>query len=104
LDAQAEILLAVRQAGGNIVSVAEPQFGTTDFAGRIVTLVAQHANAEKSRTVKNQTWRGIQILIANKGHHGPLPHFWAYTGARYARKAYCTDASAVIDIYTRVAD
>jgi hypothetical protein len=49
LDAQAEILLVVRSAGGQIVSIAEPQFGRTDFAGRIVTLVAQHANAEKSK-------------------------------------------------------
>jgi len=52
LDAQAEILLAIRSAGGDIISIAEPQFGKTDFAGRIVTLVAQHANAEKSKTVK----------------------------------------------------
>ena len=57
LDAQAEILLAIRSAGGDIISIAEPQFGRTDFAGRIVTLVAQHANAEKSRTVKTQTYR-----------------------------------------------
>ena len=34
LDAQAAILLAVRAAGGEIVSIAEPQFGRTDFAGR----------------------------------------------------------------------
>ena len=32
--------------------ITEPQFGKTDFAGRVVTLVAQHANAEKSKTVK----------------------------------------------------
>ena len=59
LDAQAEILLAIRSAGGDIISIAEPQFGKSDFAGCIVTLVAQHANAEKSRTVKQQTYRGI---------------------------------------------
>jgi DNA invertase Pin-like site-specific DNA recombinase len=47
LDAEAEILLAIRQAGGDVVSIAEPQFGKTNFAGRVVTLVAQHANAEK---------------------------------------------------------
>src|SRR5690349_20212057 len=37
LDAQAEILLAIRAAGGDVVSLSEPQFGKTDFAGRIVT-------------------------------------------------------------------
>jgi hypothetical protein len=30
--------LGVRAAGGEIISIAEPQFGRTDFAGRIVTL------------------------------------------------------------------
>jgi hypothetical protein len=79
LDTQAEILLAIRSAGGDIISIAEPQFGRTDFAGRIVTLVAQHANAEKSRTVKTQTYRGIAMVIANKAHHGKLPTFWAYS-------------------------
>ena len=62
LDAQAEILLAIRSAGGDIISIAEPQFGKTDFAGRIVTLVAQHANAEKSKTVKQTTYRGISMI------------------------------------------
>ena len=76
LDAQAEILLAIRSAGGDIISIAEPQFGRTDFAGRIVTLVAQHANAEKSRTVKTQTYRGVSMIRDNNGHHGQLPAFW----------------------------
>jgi DNA invertase Pin-like site-specific DNA recombinase len=103
LDAQAEILLAIRSAGGDIISIAEPQFGKTDFAGRIVTLVAQHANAEKSRTVKETTYRGISMIIANNAHHGPLPTFWATRGERYSRQAYCTNPGAVADIYERVA-
>ena len=104
LDAQAEILLGIRSAGGDIISIAEPQFGKTDFAGRIVTLVAQHANAEKSRTVKQTTYRGISMIIANNAHHGPLPSFWAAKGERYAKQAYCTDPEAVRDIYERVAN
>jgi DNA invertase Pin-like site-specific DNA recombinase len=103
LDAQAEILLAVRSAGGEIISIAEPQFGKSDFAGRIVTLVAQHANAEKSKTVKQTTYRGISMIIANNAHHGPLPSFWAVRGERYAKQAYCTNPEAVRDIYERVA-
>ena len=75
LDAQAEILLAIRRAGGDVISIAEPQFGKTDFAGRVVTLVAQHANAEKSRIVKATTYRGIMMIRDNKAHHGPLPAF-----------------------------
>ncbi|WP_240724170.1 recombinase family protein [Frankia sp. B2] len=103
LDAQAEILLGIRAAGGDIISVAEPQFGRTDFAGRIVTLVAQHANAEKSKTVKQTTYRGISMIIANGAHHGPLPMLWATRGERYGKQAYCTDATSVRDIFERVA-
>jgi DNA invertase Pin-like site-specific DNA recombinase len=104
LDAQAEILLAIRSAGGDIVSIDEPQFGKTDFAGRIVTLVAQHANAQKSKTVKSQTHRGIMMIRDNKGHHGALPAFWETKGVRYAKQAYCADPEAVKDIYERVAN
>jgi DNA invertase Pin-like site-specific DNA recombinase len=103
LDAQAEILLAIRAAGGDVISVAEPQFGRTDFAGRIVTLVAQHANAEKSRTVKDQTYRGIAMIRDNGAHHGSLPVFWQARGERWAKQAYCANAAAVADIYERVA-
>ncbi|XVV15193.1 recombinase family protein [Actinoplanes sp. CA-131856] len=103
LDAQAEILLAIRSAGGDIISISEPQFGRTDFAGRIVTLVAQHANAEKSKTVKNETYRGITMVRDNKAHYGPLPAFWATKGVRYAKQAWCQDPAAVLDIYERVA-
>ncbi|WP_203707538.1 recombinase family protein, partial [Asanoa iriomotensis] len=103
LDAQAEILLAIRSAGGDVVSISEPQFGRTDFAGRVVTLVAQHANAEKSKTVKRTTYRGIMMIRDNKAHHGPLPAFWATEGVRYAKQAWCEDPAAVVDLYERVA-
>ncbi len=104
LDAQAEILLAIRRAGGDVVSIAEPQFGKTDFAGRVVTLVAQHANAEKSRIVKATTYRGVMMIRDNKAHHGALPAFWATKGVRYAKQAYCENPAAVIDIYVRAAN
>jgi DNA invertase Pin-like site-specific DNA recombinase len=103
LDAQAEILLAIRSAGGDIASIAEPQFGKTDFAGRIVTLVAQHANAEKSKTVKQTTYRGISMIRDNRAFLGKVPIFWATRGARYVKQAYCANTDAVKDIYERVA-
>jgi DNA invertase Pin-like site-specific DNA recombinase len=103
LDAQAEILLAIRSAGGDVISIAEPTFGKTDFAGRVVTLVTQQANAEKSRTVKQTTYRGISMIRDNNAHHGPLPAFWATRGDRYAKQAYCADPQAVADIYERFA-
>ncbi|MEV2268722.1 recombinase family protein [Nonomuraea africana] len=103
LDAQAEILLAIRSAGGDIISIAEPTFGKSDFAGRIVTLVAQHANAEKSKTVKQTTYRGVMMVRDNNAHHGALPSFWETKGNRYAKQAYCSDPRAIADIYERVA-
>jgi DNA invertase Pin-like site-specific DNA recombinase len=103
LDAQAEILLDIRRAGGDVVSIAEPQFGKTDFAGRVVTLVAQHANAEKSRIVKATTYRGILMIRDNNAHHGPLPIFWETRGVRYAKQAYCANPAVVAEIYDRVA-
>jgi hypothetical protein len=103
LDAQAEILLSIRAAGGDVISIAEPQFGKTDFAGRIVTLVAQHANAEKSRTVRQMTYRGICMIRDNSAFLGRLPLFWATRGERYARQAHCLAPDVVTDIYERVA-
>ena len=102
LDAQAEILLAIRQAGGDVISITEPQFGKTDFAGRIVTLVAQYGNAEKSRTVKNQTWRGVQAIMANRSFYGQLPVFWDAVGERYYKVATCTNPAAVTEVYEAV--
>ena len=97
------MLLAIRSAGGDVISISEPNYGRTDFAGRIVTLVAQHANAEKSKTVKNSTYRGISMIRDNNAHHGQLPAFWATRGARYARQAFCANPDAVAGIYERIA-
>ena len=98
------VLIRIRQAGGDVLSVTEPQFGKTDTMSRAWTVMMQGANAEKSRTVKNQTWRGVQSIIANRGHYGPLPMFWATRGERYGKQAYCTDDAAVAAIYEAVAD
>jgi hypothetical protein len=104
LDAQAEILLAIRSAGGDILSLSEPQFGKTDFAGRIVTLVAQHANSEKSKTVKATSYRGMLMARDNKAHRGSVSAFWESQGAPYNKRAVCLDPKAVRDIYRRVAN
>lgn len=104
LDAQAEILLDIRRAGGDVLSISEPQFGKTDFAGRVVTLVAQYGNAAKSKVVKDTTYRGLCMIRDNRALHGRVPIFWASRGERYARQAYCANPAAVADIYRRVAD
>jgi DNA invertase Pin-like site-specific DNA recombinase len=107
LTSQVETVLAIRKTGAAIVSLArgEETFANGDDLGSwVTTLVKQNANAEKSRTVKTQTYRGISMIRDNNAHHGALPAFWATEGERYAKQAYCTDPEAVRDIYERVAN
>ena len=107
LTSQVETMLAIRKTGAAIVSLAhgEETFANGDDLGSwVTTLVKQNANAEKSRTVKAQTYRGISMIRDNNAHHGPLPEFWATSGVRYAKQAYCDNPDAVTDIYERVAN
>jgi DNA invertase Pin-like site-specific DNA recombinase len=107
LTSQVETMLAIRKTGAVIVSLApgEETFANGDDLGSwVTTLVKQNANAEKSRIVKSQTYRGISMIRDNNAHHGPLPAFWAAEGERYAKQAYCTNPVAVRDIYERVAN
>jgi DNA invertase Pin-like site-specific DNA recombinase len=107
LTSQVETMLAIRKTGAAIVSLApgEETFANGDDLGSwVTTLVKQNANAEKSRTVKAQTYRGVSMIRDNNAHHGPLPAFWAVKGERYAKQAYCADPEAVGDIYERVAN
>lgn len=107
LTSQVETMLAIRKTGAAIVSLApgEETFANGDDLGSwVTTLVKQNANAEKSRTVKVQTYRGISMIRDNNAHHGSLPSFWAVKGERYEKQAYCTAREAVRDIYERVAN
>jgi DNA invertase Pin-like site-specific DNA recombinase len=106
LTSQVETMLAIRKTGAAIVSLApgEETFASGDDLGSwVTTLVKQNANAEKSRTVRTQTYRGISMIRDNKAHHGALPAFWGTRGVRYAKQAYCENPAAVGDIYERVA-
>jgi DNA invertase Pin-like site-specific DNA recombinase len=107
LTSQVETILAIRKTGAVIVSLApgEETFANGDDLGSwVTTLVKQNANAEKSRTVKTQTYRGISMVRDNKAHNGQLPTFWETKGTRYNKQAYCVDAGAVKDVYERVAN
>lgn len=73
LDLQVSFLTAVRAAGGRVESVREPQFGQTDLAGRIVTLVSQHANAEYSRTLKEHIGAAMRARAAEASFIGSEP-------------------------------
>jgi DNA invertase Pin-like site-specific DNA recombinase len=102
--AQMAVLVSVKAKGAEVVDLSNPGFGGSDKMGVILTGLKQMENAEKSHTVKVQTYRGISQIRDNKAHHGPLPQMWESYGIRYAKQARCTNPDAVIDIYTRVAD
>jgi hypothetical protein len=83
LTSQVKTMLAIRKTGAAIVSLApgEETFANGDYLGSwVTTLVKQNSNAEKSRTVKTQTYRGISMIRDNRAHHGALPAFWVTKG------------------------
>jgi DNA invertase Pin-like site-specific DNA recombinase len=102
--AQMAVLVAIKARGAEVLAINDPGFGGNDKMGVILTGLKQMENAEKSLTVKAQTWRGVSTIMRNLGHHGPLPVFWQTRGVRHSKQAYCADADAVLDIYTRIAD
>lgn len=99
------MLLAIFDAGGVIISLDEDEegFGRHDsFDNWTDALERAKYNAEKSKTVKKMTWRGVRSIIDNKAHYGPLPVFWKVTGKRYAKTAECTDPDAVRAVYEAI--
>ena len=98
---QLSTIMEILGTGATVVSLDPDE---DDFAvDPQETVARQKANAAKSKKVKSQTWRGVQGIRDNRGHHGPLPTFWVTRGVRYAKQAYCADPAAVLDIYQRVA-
>ena len=102
-----KMLLAIFDAGGIIISLDEDEqgFGQHEsFDAWTDALDRAKYNAEKSKTVKKMTYRGVKKIIANKSWYGPLPAFWEATGVRYAKVASCTDPDAVRAIYTAISN
>jgi DNA invertase Pin-like site-specific DNA recombinase len=102
LTDQIRTVLAIVDTGASILSLArgEENF-STDWVG---TVSRQKANAEKSITVKEMTYRGVESLIANRASYGPLPFGWKAEGKKYHKQATCINPAAVIAIYTAVRD
>jgi DNA invertase Pin-like site-specific DNA recombinase len=102
--AQMARLVQIKAAGASVVDLSNPSFGADERYGVVMSALHQMENADKSRTVKTQTWRGVQAIIARRAHYGPLPMLWATRGERYAKQAHCTDAGIVAAIYESVAN
>jgi hypothetical protein len=97
-------LISIKAKGAEVADLSNPSFGASDRFGVVMTALHQMENADKSRTVKDQTFRAMRVLIANKAFRGTLPVWWETRGDRYAKEAYCTDPDKVRDVYRRAAD
>jgi hypothetical protein len=97
-------LIEIKATGADVLDLSNPSFGSDDRFGVVMTALHQMENADKSRTVKTQTHRGVTMIRDNQAHYGPLPAFWKIRGARYGKQAYCDNLEAVRDIYRRAAD
>jgi DNA invertase Pin-like site-specific DNA recombinase len=102
--AQMARLVQIKATGASVLDLSNQSFGSDDRLGVVMTALHQMEAADKSRTVKTQTHRGIKQIWENKAHFGSLPRFWGTQGDRYAKQAVCTDPEAVRDIYRRIAD
>lgn len=104
VDVQELYAILVRQAGGRIESAREPQFGTTDIGGRVLTLLAQHANHEYSETLKGHTRAGLDRVHANGALDNKPPWGFVTEGPKYARRMIPTPQAReyVPLIYQRV--
>jgi DNA invertase Pin-like site-specific DNA recombinase len=102
--AQMARLVQIKATGASVLALSNPAFGSDEDTGVITSAVDQMVNARKSQEVRDGTWRGVQSIIANRGHYGPVPMLWATRGERYSKEAYCTDHDAVAAIYEAVAD
>jgi DNA invertase Pin-like site-specific DNA recombinase len=106
-DEQLSLLLRIRQAGGRVESVREPNFGSTDMAGRLVTTLAQVMNAEYSRALGGHVRAGNARLDAQGVFRGGKPPIgYRVSGTRRAKKIeqHPDTAPIVREIFSRAAD
>jgi DNA invertase Pin-like site-specific DNA recombinase len=86
-DEQIELLLRIRKAGARVESVREPAYGKTDMASRIVTQLAQLANAQYSRDLSAHVKAG-NARIRSEGYFtgGRVPWGYATEGERRKKR------------------
>ena len=88
---QIRFLLDVRAAGGRVESAREPQFGTLDLAGLVTTVVAQHANAQYSRTLRGHVNAAVARIHDNGALHGRPPWGYQVVGDKLHKQLVPTD-------------
>ena len=93
LDLQAEFLIMVRRAGGRVESVREPEFGKTDRVSRLITMLAQDANAEYSRTLKDHINAAMRTRAATGSFTGSEPWGAVSVGPKGGKHLILTDAA-----------
>ena len=90
-DLQQFYALSVRLAGGRIESAREPEFGKASVSGRVVTLLAQDANYQYSKTLAGNV-RAAHARIDDGGaFRGAVPWGYATEGPKYAKRLVSTE-------------
>jgi len=86
--------LAVRQAGGRIESVREPEFGKSDLGGKIVTLISQFSNNAYSAAISGNVRAAFERIDTNEAFRGLPPWGLTTTGERYSKHLVATAVGA----------
>lgn len=96
--------LSIRMAGGRIESVREPMFGKSDVSGRVITMLAQHANHEYSRALAGHIRAGHDRIRREGGLFGRAPFGYEIQGERYRKTLVPTALGLkyVPEIFARV--
>ena len=96
--------LSIRMAGGRIESVREPEFGKSDVSGRVITMLAQHANHEYSRALSGHVRAGHDRIRREGGLFGRAPFGYEIQGERYRKTLVPTALGLkyVPEIFARV--
>jgi DNA invertase Pin-like site-specific DNA recombinase len=96
--------LSIRMAGGRIESVREPMFGKSDVSGRVITMLAQHANHEYSRALAGHIKAGHDRVRREGGLFGRAPFGYEVQGERYRKTLVPTALGLkyVPEIFARV--
>ena len=86
--------LSVRLAGGRIESASEPEFGKSTLSGKMVTLLAQQANYDYTRTLSTNVRNSFNRIDANGGIRNAAGYGHRIVGEKYSKHFVLDEAEA----------
>jgi DNA invertase Pin-like site-specific DNA recombinase len=95
-DLQEFWALSVRIAGGRIESASEPEFGKSTLSGKVVTLLAQQANYDYTKTLSTNVLNSFERIDANGAIRNKAGYGHRITGDEYHKRFVLDEAEAEI--------